>query len=137
MALFGLFGRKGYASSWLHLTVLYATAGEGLEPEQAFLLRGKVLASSPIDFEFINSDSFLVFFSGSAAGLHAGNQLAEALKSVARDKSVAAFGVAVQQGECLAQLTAGGRFVSKPIGGLILQTKKLAIAQAEAEVPHK
>ena len=54
MALFGLFGRKpkGYASPWLQLTVVCATAGEGLEPDDAFALRGEVIAAHPIDFEF-------------------------------------------------------------------------------------
>ncbi len=133
MALFGLFGRKrkGYASSWLQLTVVYATALEGLDPEQAFSLRGRVLAAKPIDFEFQNADSFLVFYPGTAAGLLAGNDLAEALKQVARDKAIPAFGVAVQQGECLAQMNGAGRFVAKPMGGLIFEAKNLAIHAAK------
>lgn len=133
MALFGLFGRKrkGYPSSWLQLTVVYATALEGLDPEQAFSLRGRVLAATPIDFEFQNSDSFLVFYPGTATGLLAGNDLVEALKQVARDKAIPAFGVAVQQGECLAQMNGAGRFAAKPMGGLIFQTKNLAIQAAE------
>ena len=137
MALFGLFGRKrkGYASSWLQLTVVYATARQGLEPEQAFALRGKILAANTIDFEFLNSDSFLAFYPGTVEGLQAGARLMEALKGVARDKAVPAFGVAVQQGECLAQMNATGRFSSKPMGGLILQTRDLAVKAAEAQTP--
>ena len=133
--MFGLFGgkRKGYTSSWLQLTVVYATALEGLDPEQAFSLRGRVLAATPIDFEFQNSDSFLVFYPGTPTGLEAGNDLAEALKQVARDKAIPAFGVAVQQGECLAQMNGVGRFVAKPMGGLIFQTKNLAIQAAEVK----
>lgn len=133
MGLFGLFGgkRKGYTSSWLQLTVVYATALEGLDTEQAFSLRGRVLAATPIDFEFQNSDSFLIFYPGTTAGLQAGNDLVDALKQVARDKAIPAFGVAVQQGECLAQMNGAGRFVAKPIGGLIFQTKNLAIQAAE------
>ncbi|MCY7387386.1 MAG: hypothetical protein LH481_04870 [Burkholderiales bacterium] len=132
MALFGLFGKrkKGYASSWLHLTVVYATAREGLEPEQTFALRGRILAANPIDFEFVNADSFLAFYPGTAEGLQSGTRLAEALNVVARDKAIPAFGVAVQQGECLAQMNSGGRFAAKPMGGLISQTKNLAILAA-------
>ena len=140
MALFGLFelfGRKnkGYASSWLQLTVVYATALQGLVPEQTFALRGKILAANAIDFEFLNSDSFLIFYRGTAEGLQAGTQLAETLRGIAHDKAVPTFGVAVLQGECLAQLNAAGRFSSKPMGGLISQTKTLAIKAAEAQTP--
>ena len=134
MALFGLFGRrkKGYASSWLHLTVVYATALKGLEPEQTFALRGKILAAHPIDFQFLNADSFLVFYAGTPAGLLSANELMTALEKTAADKAVPAFGVAVQQGECLAQMNGTGRFAAKPMGGLISQTKNLAIQAAEA-----
>ena len=133
MALFGLFGarNKGYQSSWLQLTVLYATACDGLLPEQTFALRGKILAANPIDFEFVNSDSFLVFYAGTAAGLDAANKLAETLQTVAREKAVPAFGIAVQQGECLAQMTRAGRLQSKPKGGLMSKTRELAIAAAQ------
>ena len=137
MALFGLFGgrKKGYQSSWLHLTVLYATACEGLEPDQTFALRGKILAANPIDFEFVNSDSFLVFYAGSATGLDAATRLAETLQAVAREKAVPAFGVAIQQGECLAQMTGAGRLKSKPMGGLMSRTKELAIAASQPQRP--
>lgn len=134
MALFGLFGgrSKGYASSWLHLTVVYATAREGLEPEQTFALRGKILAAHPIDFQFVNADSFLVFYAGTPAGLHSANELVTSLEKIASDKAIPAFGVAVQQGECLAQMNGKGRFAAKPMGGLISQTRNLAIASADA-----
>ena len=137
MALFGLFGarNKGYQSSWLQLTVLYATACDGLLPEQTFALRGKILAANPIDFEFVNSDSFLVFYAGTAAGLDAANRLAATLQSVAREKAVPTFGVAVQQGECLAQMTGAGRLKSKPMGGLMSKTRGLAIAAAQPLLP--
>ena len=135
MALFGFFGRrnKGYASSWLQLTVVYATAREGLEPEQTFALRGKILAAHPIDFEFLNSDSFLVFYPGTAEGLQSATRLIDALNQTAREKAVPAFGAAVQQGECLAQMSGTGRFKSKPMGGLISQTKNLAIQVAAGQ----
>ena len=132
MALFGLFGKrdKGYASSWLHLTVVYATAREGLEPEQTFALRGRILAANPISFEFVDSDSFLVFYAGTPAGLASAGQLSEALNKVALEKSIPAFGVAVQQGECLAQMNGKGRFAAKPMGGLISKTRNLAFEVA-------
>jgi hypothetical protein len=133
MALFGLFGskKKGYASPWLHLTVVYATAQEGLEPDDAFALRGKIVAARPIDFEFMNADSFVAYYPGNSAGFEAGTQLAETLRGVARDKSLAAFGVAVLQGECLAQVSGTGRFVARPVGTVISQAMKLAIQEAE------
>lgn len=134
MALFGLFGgrSKGYASSWLQLTVVYATAREGLEPEQTYALRGKILAANPIDFQFVNADSFLVFYAATPAGLDSANELVTSLEKVAFDKAIPAFGAAVQQGECLAQLNGKGRFAAKPMGGLISKTKNLAIATADA-----
>ncbi len=133
MALFGLFGRKkkGYASPWLQLTVVYATAREGLQPDDAFALRGKIVAARPIDFEFMNADSFVAFYPGTAVGLEAGTQLAETLRRVARDKSLSAFGVGVLQGECLAQAGAPGRFAARPVGTVISQAMKLAIQEAE------
>jgi hypothetical protein len=114
--------------------VVYATAVEGLEPDQAFALRGKILAANPISFEFLNSDSFLAFYPGSAVGLEKATQLAETLRAVAAEKAVPAFGVAVQQGECLAQMNGAGRFNAKPMGGLISKTKTLA-AEAAGQTP--
>ncbi|MBL0123506.1 MAG: hypothetical protein IPP88_12490 [Betaproteobacteria bacterium] len=135
MALFGLFGgnKKGYPSPWLQLTVVYATAREGLQPDDAFALRGKIVSAHPIGFEFMNADSFVAFYPGNASGLEAGTQLAETLRGVARDKSLPAFGVAVLQGECLAQVRGSGRFVAKPVGTVISQAMKLAIEQAESD----
>lgn len=139
MALFGLFGgrNKGYQSSWLQLTVLYATACEGLLPEQTFALRGRILAAHPIDFEFVNSDSFLVFYAGTDAGLDAATSLAETLRAVAVEKAVPAFGVAVLQGECLAQMTGAGRLKSKPMGGLMSKTREMAITAAQQQHPDR
>jgi len=121
MALFGLFGRKnqGYASPWLQLTVVYATARDGLEPDAAYAFRGKMLAAS-----------FLAFYPGTAAGLQAGTQLADTLRAVARDKSVPAFGAAVQQGECLAQMGGPGRLAAKPAGAVISRAMNLASEEA-------
>jgi hypothetical protein len=135
MALFGLLGRKekGYASPWLQLTVLYAMSAEGLAPENAFAIRGKVLLSKPLQFEFINTGAFLAFYPGTAAGLHAASELADLLRTYAREKSVPAFGVSVQQGECLAQMNATGRLTAKPVGEIISQTMNLATQEATAQ----
>ena len=132
MALFGLFGRKnkGYASPWLQLTVVYASARDGLEPDDAFALRGRVIGAHPIEFEFMAPGSFLAYYPGTPGGLASGNQLAEALRSYARDKSVQAFGVGVKQGECLAQLSGSGRFVAKPAGAVIAEAMNLAIEES-------
>ena len=135
MALFGLLGRKhkNYASPWLLLTVVYATARDGLEPDAAYLLRGKMIAAGALHFEFIDPASFLAFYPGTAAGLQAGTELADTLRAVARDQSVPAFGAAVQQGECLAQMGGTGRLAAKPAGAVISQAMNLAIEEADAQ----
>lgn len=136
MAFFEIFGsnNKGYASPWLQLTVVCAIAQDGMEPEHAFALRGKVIAAAPIEFEFKDSAAFIVFFPGSAEGLQSATNLAESLRQCAREKSLSAFGAAVQQGECLAQMRSSGRFVAKPAGPLIAQAMRLATEEAEVKV---
>ncbi len=134
MALFGLFGskQKGYASPWLQLTVLYAMSPEGLAPEHAFAIRGKVIVSKPLQFEFIKSGAFLAFYPGTAAGLQVANALADSLRNYSYEKSVPSFGVSVQQDECLAQMNAAGRLAAKPAGTVIAQTMNLALTEANA-----
>jgi hypothetical protein len=134
MALFGLFGtkQKGYASPWLQLTVLYAMSPDGLAPEHAFAIRGKVMLSKPLQFEFTTSGAYLAFFLGTAEGLRAANELADLLRTYSREKSVPTFGVSVQQGECLAQLNAAGRLTPKPVGEVIAQTVNAALLEANA-----
>ena len=135
MALFGLFGRKdkGYASPWLQLTVVYATAKEGLQPDAAFALRGKMLAAHAIEFEFTNPGNILAFYPGTVEGQQAASRLADVLREVAREKSVPAFGVGVETGECLAQLNRAGRFVAKPLGVVISQAMELAHKEADRQ----
>ena len=134
MAFFGLFGKKdkGYASPWLQLTVVYATARDGLEPEHAFALRGRVIAAHPLQFEFIKPIAFLAFFPGTAEGFSAGNRLADAMRVYALEKAVPVFGVCVLQGECLAQMRGPGRLAAKPAGAVISEAMKQALAEAEA-----
>ncbi|MEQ1515275.1 MAG: hypothetical protein ABL931_02160 [Usitatibacteraceae bacterium] len=137
MAFFGLsefFGnrKKGYSTPWSQLTVVYATAPDGLQPEDAFALRGKILTSHPIDFEFLNTGSFLAYYAGTPAGLDAGTQLGAALRSIAHERAVCPFGVGVHKGECLAQLNAAGRLVAKPAGLAITEAMKLARLDAGA-----
>jgi hypothetical protein len=134
MAFFGLLGgkKKGYASPWLQLTVVYATSPNGLEPEHKFALRGKVLAAHPLYFEYISPGSFLAFYPGTAAGQQAATQLVNAMRGVARDKSVPAFGVSQLQGECLAQMSGNGRLKAKPQGLVISQAIDAATQDANA-----
>lgn len=134
MAFFGLFGTKtkGYASPWLHLTVVHASVREGLEPDDAFALRGMVIGAHPIDFEFRNPGGFTVYFPGSADGLAAANGLASELRTYSRDNSLSAFGVGVGQGECLAQRSASGKFVARPVGTVISVTMNAAIQEADS-----
>ncbi len=134
MALFGLFGgkRKGYATPWMQLTVVYATAPEGLQPDDAFALRGKILTAQTIYFEFLDRCEFLACYPGTAAGLEAGTRLAGELRGIARAKAVPSFGVGVYQGECLAQMKAGGRLAGKPAGLAISQAIELASQEATA-----
>lgn len=136
MAFFGLFGgnKKGYASPWLQLTVVYATSPNGLEPEYKFALRGRVLAAHPLYFEYISPGSFLAFYPGTAAGQQAAARLVEAMRGVAREKSVPEFGVSMLQGECLAQMSGNGRLKAKPQGLVISQAIDAAIQ--EANVGH-
>ncbi len=133
-ALLDLFRRKnkdkGYASPWLVLTVVYATSLDGLEPDTAFVMRGKVIAAGTIRFEFISPASFIAFYPGTTEGMAAGQALAASLEAVALERAVAKFGVSVQQGECLAQLAANGRLVAKPAGVVIAQTVDEALRKA-------
>ena len=105
MALFGLFGnkKKGFASPWLQLTVVYVATRQDLTADQAYLLRGKVLAAGSIQFDFFEPASFQLFFAGNAAGLQKAQALADALQQVARDNGIVGIGISVQQGECLAE----------------------------------
>ena len=134
MALFGFLGRKnkGYASPWLHLTVVCATSPDGLAPEHAFALRGKVISAAPLYFEFIKSGSYLAFYPGTAEGLQAATALADALGAYGRESSVPNFGVGMQQGECLAQMSGAGRLKAKPVGAVISQAMEQAINVANA-----
>ena len=135
MALFGLFGgkKKGYSSPWLQLTVVYAMCRDGLEPEHKFAIRGKVLAAKPIQFEIGESHTYLVFFPGSDSGLDAATQFAESLREYAREKSLSGFGVGVNQGECLAQMSGTGRFAGKPAGTAISLAMRQAAEEAGAD----
>jgi hypothetical protein len=122
---------KGYASPWLNLTIVYATSPDGLAPEHAFALRGKVMSAAPIYFEFIKSGAYLACFAGTHEGLHAGNRLAEELRIYGREKAVPNFGVGALQGECLAQMS-GNRLKTKPVGVVIAQAMEQALAEANA-----
>ena len=135
MTFFGLFGRKqkGYAVPWLQLTVVYAIAREGLSPDEAFAMRGKIILARPIDFEFKPPEAFIAFFPGTAIGLQKASDLAGVLRGVAREKALPAFGVGVLQGECLAQLGASGRFAAKPVGTVISLALTAAMQEAAEE----
>ena len=136
MALFGLFGgkhkAKGYPSPWLQLTVVYAIARDGLTPEDAFALRGRVIMAKPIDFEYKSPDAFLAFFPATVDGLNAGTALADGLREVAGNRALQPFGVGVLQGECLAQRSGSGRFVAKPAGTVIGLAMNAAKEEADA-----
>ncbi len=139
MAFFGLLGGKpkGYASPWLQLTVVHAYSHEGLSADEAFSLRGRVIQSKPIDFEFKPPHAYIAFFPATAAGLEQGTELAGALRNVAREMSLPAFGVGVLQGECLAQKSASGRFVAKPAGTVISLALTAAMEESGAKTQSK
>ncbi len=134
MAFFGLFGGKpkGYAVPWMHLTVVYAMAREGLSPDDAFAMRGKIIQARPIEFEFKPPNAYIAFFACTAEGLQKASELADVLRGVAREKAMPAFGVGVLQGECLAQLSASGRFAGKPAGTVISLALTAAMQEADA-----
>ena len=132
MALFGLFGKKdtGYKTPWLPLTVVYAVAQEGAVPEQAFALRACVMSAGAVSFDFSSARAFVAYFPGTDAGLAAGAALCEALRVVAREKSVPCFGVGIAQGECLAQMSASGRLETKPAGKVVVRAMHSAVAES-------
>ena len=134
MALFGLFGnkKKGFASPWLQLTVVYVATRQDLTADQAYLLRGKVLSAGSIQFDFFEPASFQLFFAGNAAGLQKAQALADAMQQVARDNGIVGIGISVQQGECLAERSESGRFVARPVGPVLAQTMREATSRAEA-----
>jgi len=122
--------KRGYSSPWLQVSVLAAVARDGMEPVHAFALRGKVLAASPIHFEFRDSNLYLVFFTATEAGSQAANGLAETMRDYARESALPAFGVSVLQGECLAQMNAAGRLAGKPAGKVIADVMRAATEDA-------
>ncbi|MEP7156249.1 MAG: hypothetical protein ABI905_10790 [Betaproteobacteria bacterium] len=128
---------RGYASPWLQLTVLCAIARDGIEPTQSFALRGKVLAATPIQFEFKDSNTYLVFFRGSEEGMQNANGLAESLRAYAQENAIPAFGVGVVQGECLAQMGPAGRLAGKPAGKVIADAMRLATDDANANAARQ
>jgi hypothetical protein len=115
----------------MQLTVVYAMAREGLSPDDAFAMRGKIIQARPIDFEFKPPNAYIAFFPCTAEGLQKASELADVLRGVAREKALLAFGVGVLQGECLAQLGASGRFAGKPAGTVISLALTAAMQEAE------
>ena len=114
------------------LTVLYATAREGLSAETAFALRDIISASSPLDFEFLNPGSFTVYFNGAAGGKAQAEELAHALRQYANANAISSFGVAARVGECIAAFDAKGRLASPPLGLAINEAMSAAIKEASA-----
>ena len=102
------------------LTALYATAREGLSAEAAYALRDIISASSPLDFEFLNPGSFLVYFNGEAGGKAQADELAQVLRQYANNNAISSFGVAAHVGECITAFDTNGRMALHPLGLIML-----------------
>ena len=136
MGLLSQFKRKKQSEPLIEvvsLTVLYATARDGLPTAEAFALRDIVTASSPLDFEFLNPGSFMAYFSGTVDGKAQAEELALALRKYANENAIPSFGVAAQLGECAAAFDANGRMASRPMGLTINRAISAAIEEALAK----
>jgi hypothetical protein len=122
--------RDGFASPWVSLTVVYAIAPQGLEPDEAFAMRGMVIKARPIDYKYTPPGSFIAFFAGSEAGRHAADALVAALRQYAAEHKLAAFGACAETGQCLATRRAGGGFSAPPAGEVIASVRAAATAAA-------
>jgi len=120
----------GFASPWLTLTVVCATAAEGLEPDQAFAMRGMVIKSRPIEFNYTPPGSFVAYFGANDAGRQAAEALLALLKEFAAEQAIPHFGACAETGDCLATLRAGGGFSAPPAGEAITRARSAAIAEA-------
>ena len=133
MGLLSQFKRKKQSeppAETVSLTVLYATARDGLSAEAAYALRDIISASSPLDFEFLNPGSFTVYFNGAVGGKAQADELAQALRQYANNNAISSFGVAAHVGECIAAFDADGRMASRPLGLTINHAMSAAIKEA-------
>lgn len=121
--------RDGFASPWVSLTVVYAIAPQGLEPDEAFAMRGMVIKARPIDYKYTPPGSFIAFFGGGEAGRHAADALVAALRQYAAEHKLA-FGACAETGQCLATRRAGGGFSAPPAGEVIASVRAAATAAA-------
>ena len=135
MGLLSQFKRKKQSeppAEAVSLTVLYATAREGLSAETAFALRDIISASSPLDFEFLNPSSFTVYFNGAVDGKVKADELAKVLRQFANDNAIPSFGVAAHVGDCNTTFDTSGRMASRPLGLTINHAMVAAIKEASA-----
>lgn len=137
MGLLSQFKRKKQnelSAEAVPLTVLYATARDGLSTEEAFALRDIISASSPLDFEFLNPGSFTVYFNGAVGGKAQADELAQAMRQYANNNAISSFGVAAHVGECITAFDIDGRMTSRPLGLTINQAMAAAIKEASVNV---
>jgi hypothetical protein len=135
MGLLSQFKRKKQSeptAQAVSLTVLYATARDGLSAEAAFALRDIISASSPLDFEFLNPGAFTVYFNGEISGKAQADKLVQALRQYAGDNAISSFGVAAHVGECITAFDTNGRMASRPLGLTINHAMSAAIKEASA-----
>jgi len=122
MNIFNLFTRKNQHSdsdSDICLTVLYATAPEGLSAEDGFALRDIIITAKPIDFVFLNPGSFETFFRGTSDGQQQAQQLADTLSIYAHQRGITPFGAGIAIGDCIGSLNPEGGFNLHPVGETI------------------
>ena len=132
MNILSLFQRRHQEPAGeLQLTVLYASAREGLSAEQCFTLRDIISASKPVDFFFLNPGSFEVFFMQTLSGSQAAANLAQNLRLHARLNNIPLFGVGIHSGTCLAESSPAGGLSGPPVGEAVSLAMKAAYSDAQ------
>jgi hypothetical protein len=133
MGLIGLLTRRRQpdTAAWRSVTVVAATARDGLSAEDAFALRDIIVARAPLYHQFLNPGTFIACFSGNDNGTQAASQLASEMSAFSQRAKLASFGVGLEFGNCLASANAEGHFTSPPIGETISRAMHTATERAE------
>jgi hypothetical protein len=114
------------------LTIAWVTARDGLSATDAAELRERILAASPLDFRFLNPGTFEIYFPGTSDGQSHATDIVHSLKSYAKENSISRFGIAMEQGECLATFSAEYGFLSWPLGKTVNRAIMAATVDADS-----
>jgi hypothetical protein len=124
---------NGSVAERVALSILYCTAREGLSQEATTALLNMISGATPLKHEFLNPDSFLVYFIGSDKGISQAQQLAKMINAYAKQHVIPSFGVATHVGDCIATFGSEGQLLARPIGIIISHVMQTAIRQARCE----